>query len=260
MNRDPLEQPGATLPQAPASTLQLLVRILAAPSAPDLPAGRRRLLRQVTTLVVVAAVIVVALMFTLDIPVIVAMPPRGAPELWPARVITDFGKAAYVLWATGAAAAVALLWGWLRPGALSLRSQTGALFVFLSIALSDAIGEILKGSIGRARPFVDGRADAFHFAPWTWHEPFASMPSAHASTATALACAVACAWPRARVPMTIYALAVIVSRVVLLAHHPSDVVGGATIGVLGTLLVRAWFAGRGLGFTISADGRILPSS
>ena len=35
------------------------------------------------------------------------------------------------------------------------------------------------------------------------------------------------------------------SRVVLTAHHPSDVIAGAVVGVIGALLVRDWFAARG---------------
>jgi undecaprenyl-diphosphatase len=48
------------------------------------------------------------------------------------------------------------------------------------------------------------------------------------------------------------------SRLVLLAHHPSDVVAGALIGVIGAMLVRYWFAARGLLFTIGDHGKILP--
>ena len=44
----------------------------------------------------------------------------------------------------------------------------------------------------------------------------------------------------------------------LLAHHPSDVVAGALIGVIGAMLVRYWFAARGLLFTIGDHGKILP--
>ena len=44
----------------------------------------------------------------------------------------------------------------------------------------------------------------------------------------------------------------------LLAHHPSDVVAGALIAVVGAMLVRYWFAARRLGFAIHRDGEIVP--
>ena len=47
------------------------------------------------------------------------------------------------------------------------------------------------------------------------------------------------------------------SRLVLLAHHPSDVVAGALVGVIGAMFVRYWFAARRLGFTIHGDGTIV---
>jgi undecaprenyl-diphosphatase len=58
--------------------------------------------------------------------------------------------------------------------------------------------------------------------------------------------------------MFTYAVVIIVSRLVLLAHHPSDVIGGALVGVLGAMIVRQWFAARRLGFTIRQDGEIVP--
>src|SRR5664279_6531242 len=106
---------------------------------------------------------------------------------------------------------------------------------------------------GRGRPFVGGKANAFNFAPFTGTEAFASFPSAHASTAVALAFAVAAIWPRARVAMIVYALAIAGSRLVLLAHHPSDVVAGALIGVVGAMGVQYWFAARRLGFTVAQE-------
>jgi undecaprenyl-diphosphatase len=45
-----------------------------------------------------------------------------------------------------------------------------------------------------------------------------------------------------------------VSRVTVLAHHPSDVVGGALVALLGTHLLRRWFAARGLVFRASDLG------
>ena len=46
------------------------------------------------------------------------------------------------------------------------------------------------------------------------------------------------------------------SRVVLTAHYPSDVIAGAVVGTCGALLVRRWFAARRLAFAAGPDGRI----
>ena len=58
--------------------------------------------------------------------------------------------------------------------------------------------------------------------------------------------------------MIVYAVLIAISRLVLLAHHPSDVVAGALVGVIGAMLVRYWFAARRLGFAIRRDGTIVP--
>jgi undecaprenyl-diphosphatase len=56
--------------------------------------------------------------------------------------------------------------------------------------------------------------------------------------------------------MWIYALLIAVSRVVLTAHYPSDVLAAAGVGIAGALLVRRWFALRRLGFSVATDGAI----
>jgi len=238
---------------------QAVARLVRLPSAAHRDVAGRRLARQLGLLIPLGAVVVVVLMFTVDAPEILLMPPRGAPQLWPVRVITDFGKAAYVVWASGLLLlAVAIIRAFpARRAALPwARLEIRLAFIFLSVAISDLIGEGLKGMIGRARPFVGGRAEVLQFSPATWHEPFESLPSAHAITAVALGFAVATVWPRSRAWVTLYALVIIASRLVLLAHHPSDVVAGALVGIAGTLLVRYWFAARRLGFTIDGQGSI----
>ena len=69
---------------------------------------------------------------------------------------------------------------------------------------------------------------------------------------------VAALWPKARPAMIVYVLVILASRLVLLAHHPSDVVAGALVGVVGAMFVRYWFAARRLGFAIHRDGTIVP--
>ena len=70
--------------------------------------------------------------------------------------------------------------------------------------------------------------------------------------------AVSAVWRKVTLLMMVYAVLICVSRVILLAHHPSDVVGGALTGVIGAMFVRYWFAARRLGFSIGRDGSIEP--
>jgi membrane-associated phospholipid phosphatase len=121
-------------------------------------------------------------------------------------------------------------------------------YVFLAIGLPGLFVSIVKRLIGRARPFVGGHEDPFYYAPFNWHPAFASMPSGHATTAVAAAIAIGAIWPRARIVMWLYAAAIMISRVAVLAHHPSDVIGGALVALVGTHLLRRWFAARGLVF------------
>ena len=58
--------------------------------------------------------------------------------------------------------------------------------------------------------------------------------------------------------MIVYAVIICCSRLVLLAHHPSDVVAGGLLGWIVAMAVRYWFAARHLAFMIRPGGRIAP--
>jgi membrane-associated phospholipid phosphatase len=175
--------------------------------------------------------------------------------------ITDFGLSGWFLFPFGlllmclAAAAS-------RP--LSLRAQNLLAmlsvrfgFLFLAIGLPGLFVAIVKRLIGRARPYVGSHDDPFAYLPFIWQPEYASMPSGHATTAASAAIAIGALLPPARGVMWVYALIIMFSRVVVLAHHPSDVIAGGLVGVVGAGLVRRWFAARRLLFS-ATDLRALP--
>ncbi|MBU6461806.1 MAG: phosphatase PAP2 family protein [Bradyrhizobium sp.] len=246
-----------------SSMLLSITQLLRSPSAPQTGGAARKLLRQASILMALGAVVIVVLMFGFDVREIGLMPPRGTPSLWPVRVLTGFGKAAFVLWSIAALLIVVTLVAPIVRGGLQsrlLRLTTELQYLLLAVLVPNVAGEFIKWIVGRGRPFVGGHANAFYFSHFAGTSAYASFPSAHAITSAALAFAVAALWPRLRIPMTIYALLIMASRLVLLAHHPSDVVAGALFGVIGAMAVRYWFAAHRLGFAIGYDGAILPSS
>jgi membrane-associated phospholipid phosphatase len=237
-----------------------LAQIVRAPSHSRRAEAARRSARHVVLLTAVIGVAIVALMYALDVREIGLMPPRGTPGLWPVRILTDFGKDIYVLGALGGLlVAVAVVAPGLRgiQRSLLLGLGTRLQFVFFAVLASVLAGELIKWIVGRGRPFVGGHANAFNFSHFAGTEAYSSFPSGHATTAFALAFAVAAIWPRARIAMIAYALVIAATRLVLLAHHPSDVVAGALVGITGAMAVRYWFAARRLGFSIHRDGSIV---
>jgi membrane-associated phospholipid phosphatase len=242
-----------------ALVLTSLAQLVRPPSHTRRAEAARRLARHAFLITAVAGVLVVALMVGVDGWEIGLMPPRGATSLWPARILTEFGRDADVLcilalMLLAVALAAAALRGTSRARLLAfgLRLQ----FLFFAVLAPLLAGEMIKWIVGRGRPFVGGKANPFNFVHFAGTEAYASFPSAHAITAFALAFAVGAVWRRTRVAMIAYALLIAFTRLVLLAHHPSDVVAGALIGVVGAMGVRYWLAARGLGFAIGRDGAI----
>jgi membrane-associated phospholipid phosphatase len=242
-----------------ALVLTSFAQLVRPPSHTRRAEAARRLARHALLITAVAGVLVVALMVGVDGWEIGLMPPRGAASLWPARILTEFGRDADVLcilalMLLAVALAAAALRGTSRARLLAfgLRLQ----FLFLAVLVPLLAGEMIKWIVGRGRPFVGGKANPFNFVHFAGTEAYASFPSAHAITAFALAFAVGAVWRRTRVAMIAYALLIAFTRLVLLAHHPSDVVAGALIGVVGAMGVRYWLAARGLGFAIGRDGAI----
>lgn len=238
-----------------------IVRLIQPPSHSRRAEARRAQARHWLMLAAVFAVAIVALMFTLDARAIIAMPPRGTASLWPLRILTEFGKVRYILWALFGAMILALLVAPLlrgRAAAMVIGIGTRIQFLFLSVLTPMLAGEVIKGIVGRARPFVGGHADPFKYSHFAWTEAYASFPSGHANAAFALAFAVSAVWPQVRAIMWVYAVVIALTRIALLAHHPSDVVGGALVGILGAMVVRYWFASRRVLFKIGPDGTITP--
>ncbi|MEH2509079.1 membrane-associated phospholipid phosphatase [Nitrobacteraceae bacterium AZCC 1564] len=240
---------------------QSIARLAGAPSHSRCAEARRALALRWVLLCTCAALVIGMLMFAIDVATIKLMPPRGTPSLWPVRIFTDFAKSTYVLWALAA---------WLTLIVFILPRLNGVSrailigfglrvqYIFFAVLVAVLASEVLKYVVGRGRPFVGGEANAFYFKHFTESEAFASLPSGHAVTAFALAFAVSSIWRKAGALMWTFAVLICCSRVILLAHHPSDVVAGALTGVIGAMFVRYWFAARRLGFTIDRNGTIIP--
>jgi membrane-associated phospholipid phosphatase len=173
--------------------------------------------------------------------------------------ITDFGKSGWFLWPLGLlflalAALPPMLTSFSQRVLAAIMVRIG--FLFTAIAVPSLFDTIVKRLIGRARPLVGGSLEPFLYSPFVWRADYASLPSGHATTAFAALVAFGTLWPRSRTLWLVYALLIAVSRVVVTAHYPSDVLAGALVGIAGAVMVRHYFAQRRLGFAIGPDGTI----
>jgi len=239
----------AALPSRIVANFAVAVVALTRPPRAKLPAPPRRAIAAI--LLICAAAI--ASMFLLD---------RTASE-WARHLpgwfieafeqITDFGLSGWFLYPLGfillciAAAAGPAAPRFAQGVFAALGARFG--FLFVAIAAPGLFTAIIKRLIGRARPFVGGHDDPFLYKPFIWQPAYASMPSGHATSAVAAAVAIGAVWPGARPLLWLYALTIMFSRVVVVAHHPSDVLAGALVGAIGALMIRRLFAERRLAFS-----------
>jgi undecaprenyl-diphosphatase len=174
--------------------------------------------------------------------------------------ITWFGTADWFLWPTGlllfllAVSPFDRLSRFHRAVLAAIFVRAG--FIFFAVGVPVLLVAVIKRLIGRARPYVREIVDPFSYEPFGWQESYASLPSGHATNAFAAAIAIGALWPKARLPMWIFAVVIAASRIILTVHYPSDVIAGAVIGIAVAILVRGWFAARRLAFTVGSDDTI----
>lgn len=164
------------------------------------------------------------------------------------EVVTRFGTSGWILVISGTMGVVLSATSWRQLSRRKMSRRIGlyadANFIFFTVALSGIAANLIKNTIGRARPKWLSELGPHHFDFGAFQSSFASFPSGHSTTFGALCMAMALLLPGWRLIWLILAVLGGVSRVVVGAHYPSDVVAGLTFGSLFVILSARWLAQR----------------
>lgn len=136
----------------------------------------------------------------------------------------------------------------------SIRIAHASLYIFLSVAGSGLLSNLAKRAIGRARPLHMDDLGTLSFNPFAHDYDFESFPSGHSTTDGALAMALAILFPAFRVPLLLLGFFLAVTRTLVGAHYPSDVISGYSFGVWFALMMAIVFARYGILFRTGLPG------
>ena len=115
-----------------------------------------------------------------------------------------------------------------------LQAGGWGLLAFLTSGLA---ANVIKVLVHRPRPYTTVHAPS-HWLQYAHVHEFQSFPSGDASTTFALAATIGWIFPRAFAPLLVVGGVVAAGRIVVGAHHPSDVWAGAMLGLaVGRLMV-----------------------
>lgn len=175
------------------------------------------------------------------------------------RFITQFGDSfGYLVGSALATLGLRAAAGRVRDQDLAQRLRSWSwlpIFLFTAIAVAGLSNDLFKGLFGRFRPkMYFGDAGLYGFAFFRIGHAYNAFPSGHSSTAFAVATVLAITWPRHIALYMAVACLIGVSRVVVGAHWPSDVIGGGFIGVVATLYVHHIFAANGTSMAAALSG------
>ncbi|MRR15814.1 MAG: phosphatase PAP2 family protein [Deltaproteobacteria bacterium] len=115
------------------------------------------------------------------------------------------------------------------------------LFLIIALSASGLVSTLIKWIAGRSRPIELFNRKAFGFNFFEVGYELNSFPSGHAVTVFSLAAALYILFPRFGILAFIPAVAIALSRVVITSHYVSDVIGGAVVGTVCTLIVKYYF-------------------
>lgn len=177
----------------------------------------------------------------------------------PARAVTDFAKSGWILyWSAAiilAGAAVYHLSTHKTRRHVAAQAIQIASYIFISVAMSGLIANLVKRAIGRPRPEMFDDHGVFSVNPFMHDSDFESFPSGHATTAGALSMALALLFPSQRRTFLIIGFVIALARIFVAAHYPSDVVVGFGWGMWFAFFMAVIFARHGIVFS-HKDGKL----
>lgn len=172
--------------------------------------------------------------------------------------LTDFGKSGWSLISSAILFAIFMLAAKNKASIHKrihyLASAHLAAFVFLSVALSGLSANILKRAIGRARPKNFDDWGIYGFSPFHGSSRFESFPSGHSTTVGAIFMILALCVPRYRILFFVLAVWLGMTRVIVGAHYPSDVIAGLAWGGWFTFATAVIFSRYQLAFRLDKNG------
>jgi membrane-associated phospholipid phosphatase len=173
--------------------------------------------------------------FYWDLPLAVYCKGLGRSVLDIAEVVTTWGESRWYYMIM----APAFIYFWFI-NKNKLWSQRIA-FIFISLSASGLFNIIVKWIAGRNRPINFFNHGIFGFNYFGVGYELTSFPSGHAVSAFSLAAAVSILFPRAGIAAFIIAISIGMTRIILTSHYLGDVIAGAGIGILSTMLVKYFF-------------------
>jgi undecaprenyl-diphosphatase len=124
------------------------------------------------------------------------------------------------------------------------RWKQRGLFLFLAVASSGLLVDLIKFLCGRARPTKLLTENLYGFYLFETSSRMTSFPSGHSNTAAAIGLVLWYLWPRSWPLGLLLAGSVMLSRVAVLKHYPSDTLAGAYIAVVTTFYLYQYFCRR----------------
>jgi MYXO-CTERM domain-containing protein len=164
------------------------------------------------------------------------------------RWVTEFGKSS---WPLGIGLALLGVVWFLRrrrstlPAADLAALRSAFLFVVLAVAGSGFLASLSKHMIGRIRPSTEADAQVLEFSVMAFRSGWASFPSGHATTATAMALALAWCFPRFAWAWLAFGVSIALSRAFLGVHWLTDCLAGVLLGTVVTVAIHRAMVARG---------------
>lgn len=156
-------------------------------------------------------------------------------NLW--EIVTLMGSYNWMIGVTLIAVTAGFVLSFLHPAPILTKIWRSGLFILLSVAPVAVVAYVLKGTIGRARPYLYDSEGPLSFMPFAYQGMFAGFPSGHTTIAFAFATMVTILFPRFAIAVFMAAILTGFSRLALDAHYLADVIFGATFGTICTIAV-----------------------